>query len=115
MGDPLMQVDVADNGAVNVSSVTPEVVTDIKNTETLPLQSMLGLYEPSGKERTQLQEIYDYLSQKSNGTGDLLYQFKQLEARMSPPKLGESRLGKVYNYVSLQRQIESAEQQRNAL
>lgn len=113
MSDPL-SIEMTEEG-IEVRPLAVEPQSDTSQVETLPLQSYLNLEHPTSRELTQVREVWDYLADKANGVGDLLYQFRQLEARMSPPKLGETRLAKIYNYVNLQKQITEAEQQRDSL
>jgi hypothetical protein len=112
VSDPLIQAEVTDEG-VEVRS--PETRGTSDKVETLPLSGLLGIHDPGPRQQTQLKEIWDFLAEKANGTGDLLHQFRHLENRMSPPRLGETRLGKVYNYVALQRQLKQTEEQLNSL
>jgi hypothetical protein len=79
----------------------------------LPLEKMLGLDDAKPQERQQVKEVWDHF--KSDTTADKLYQIRSLENKLGVPRLGESRLGKIYNYVKMTQQIKELEDQRNAL
>lgn len=83
--------------------------------EVAPLRGMLGLENPGPRQNMQLKEIWDFFAEKAQGQGDLLYQFRQTENKMSPPRLGETRLSKMHTWVKLQREIKSREEHLNSL
>lgn len=112
--DPLLSVSVGEDGVVDAVA-SPGIQEDISNVETAPLQGLLGLSNPTGHELGEMKVIWEYLREVSTGVGDLLYQFRQLENRMSPPKLGESRLGKVYNYVTIQSKVKQYEKELESM
>lgn len=99
-------------------SILPEVAevrgsTDI--VELLPLQGFLNIENPESKSRTQMKEVWDFFAEGSQGKGDALHKLKMTEMKMSPPRLGETRLSKLYNYVKLQSQQKQIEAEMNAL
>lgn len=112
--DPLSSpvIEVTEEG-IEVHS--PEPQSDLSLTELLPVQGFLGIEDPGARQRTQMKAIWDYFGRDSQGTGDALFKIKQTELRMSPPKLGESRLSKLYNFVKTKTQLVDLEAQLDSL
>lgn len=73
----------------------------------------LGESELNNLNQTKLQEIWDYLSKDSELTSERLYQLRMLENRLSPPKIGQSRLEKLHDYIKAQNIVEQAEKWRD--
>lgn len=75
----------------------------------------VGESELTNQNQTLLQEIWDYLGQESKSelTIERLQALRSLENRLSPPKIGQSRLHKIHGYVQAQRMVEQAEKWRN--
>lgn len=110
--DPL-QIDTSGD---EVSVSRPATVSeDTSLVELLPVQGFLGLNDTSAKEKTQMRQVWEYFSEDAQGTGDALYKMKMTEMKMSPPRLGENRLSKLYNYVRLQQQQKIIEQEMATL
>ncbi len=76
-------------------------------------QSMLGIQEPNTQEKDQLKTIYSKTEAKSMPS--LMMALRGFENRLSAPKLGETRLGKLYHYVKAQKTVEEAEKWRNSM
>lgn len=111
--DPLAAtVEVTEDG-IEVRS--PEPQQDLSHTELLPLEGFLDVHDPGARQRTQMKAIWDYFSKDAQGTGDALFRIKQTEMKMMAPKLGESRLSKLYNYVKLQTQTQDLQAQLDSL
>lgn len=107
--DPLTPtVEVTEDG-IEVRS--PEPQSDLSAVELLPLQGFLNVDDPGARQRTQMKAIWEYFSKDAQGVGDALYRVKQTEMKMMAPKLGESRLSKLYNYVKLQTQSQDLQTQ----
>lgn len=68
-------------------------------------------------EEERINSIYQYLREKHSGQpmNELVYQLRQIESRIGPPRLGESRLYRVYSYVKGQRMVEDAERWRDSV
>ena|ERR1019366_7239682 len=102
--DPLQVAVVESEDGMEVHAPTG-VRGDANEVELLPIQGFLGVEgEPGAKARTQMKAIWDFFAEGSQGTGDALFKIKQTESKMAAPRLGETRLTKLYNYVRLQSQ-----------
>lgn len=80
-------------------------------------QSMLGIQEPNTQEKDQLKTIYEWVYSKTEvkSMPSLMMALRGFENRLSAPKLGETRLGKLYHYVKAQKTVEEAEKWRNSM
>jgi hypothetical protein len=105
-------IEVTEDG---VEVRNPEPTEDLSLVELLPLQGFLGVENPSGHMRSEMKEIWDFFAEGSQGEGDALYKVKQTEMKMSPPKLGETRLKKLFNYVKLQTHMKGLTEQLEML
>jgi hypothetical protein len=83
----------------------------------LPLQGFLNINNPTGKESTQLQDIWEHFVKHTEPKtpGNILAVVRSVENKLSPAKLGETRLGKIHNFVKLQEQIRGLEAEREQL
>lgn len=105
-------------------TVTEEKVDKPENTTTVgisayhitPIQSYLGVDHPTGTDKTQLDYVFNNLKGDSRevNLGEVLNQLRQIEHKLGVPRLGESRLGKVYNYLRSVENVKKAEQIRDA-
>ena len=107
-----VDLEVTDEG-VEVRPTQPQEDTSLN--ELIPLQGFLGVEEPGSRQRTQMKTIWDYFGKDAQGIGDALHRIKSTELKMTPPRLGESRLSKLYNYVQLKNQTANLEAQLEAL
>lgn len=112
--DPLLSpvIEVTDEG---IEVRNPEPQSDLSLVELLPVQGFLGIEDPGARQRTQMKEIWDYFSKDSQGVADALFKIKQTEMRMSPPKLGESRLSKLHSFVKTKLSLTDLEAQLDSL
>lgn len=62
----------------------------------------------------QLGEIYVLLKDDFNNMGDLLYEVKQIERRLGPAPLSETRYGRVWNWLKVSNRIKKLEKERQA-
>lgn len=81
-----------------------------------PLASFLNVDTQDPKTTEKLNYIYTELRQdtKEFNEGDMLHKLRSLEQRMGMPALGESRIGKIYNYLRASEQVRKAEKLRDA-
>lgn len=61
------------------------------------------------KDLAQLRYINDHTSSRSQNISDALKQIKRLEIKLGVPKVGETRISKLYNYLRLTDDIASLE------
>lgn len=75
----------------------------------------LGESELTNQNETILQEIWDYLGKESGSetTVERLHALRQLENKLAPPRIGQSRLAKIHSYVQAQQIVEKAEKWRD--
>lgn len=80
-----------------------------------PLAGFLSISEPTAEQREQLKAVWAYAenSTEDKSTASLLYAIQKIENRLSSPRLGETRLDKVYRYVKLQKQVDIATKMRD--
>lgn len=76
----------------------------------------VGESELTNKMQTTLNEIWEFLGQESKSelTTDRLMALRNLENRLSPPRIGQSRLYKIHQYVKAQQEVSRAEKWRNS-
>lgn len=75
----------------------------------------LGTDEMTNKNQTILNEIWEYLAKETNSelTSERLHALRALENKLSPPKIGQSRLQKIYGYIQAQKAVAQAEKWRD--
>lgn len=75
----------------------------------------IGESEMTNKTQTVLQEIWDYLAEETNSEliSEKLHALSALENRLSPPKIGQSRLIKIHQYIQAQKAVSQAEKWRD--
>jgi len=81
----------------------------------LAVKSYFELKNPTTQDQEKLKEIWEYVSKDAKYPGEASYQLRQLENRLSSPRLGESRLNKIYEYIRLSNVIDRSEKERNEL
>lgn len=76
----------------------------------------VGESELTNKMQTTLGEIWEFLGEESKSelTTDRLMALRNLENRLSPPRIGQSRLYKIHQYVKAQQEVSRAEKWRNS-
>lgn len=74
----------------------------------------IGESELTGKTQDILNDIWEYLGADAETTVDRLYALRQLENRLSPPKLGQSRLHRIHGYIQAQRAVQKMEKMRDS-
>lgn len=109
---------------VNPATSQPNatVVNDYQPFTARPYGPLLGFLdigksELTNKAQAELQELWDYLGKVTNSetTSERLHALRLMESRLSPPRIGQSRFEKLYNYVRAQQEVERAEDWRNNL
>lgn len=82
--------------------------------EILPIKSFLSIEgELDPKETEQLEYIKSVFG-KDVPMGDILSQIREIERKLGVPRLGESRLGKIYNYMRAMQNVKQAEKIRDS-
>lgn len=77
----------------------------------LALADRFGVRNPSKQEEKQLAEIWAFAKQNANSEDmqDIIWEVVHLEGVIGAPKLGESRLDKLYKYAYLRKQAAQIE------
>lgn len=110
MSDPLTsteapKVEAPLKDATSASPVAGVAYADI--------QGLLGVTHPDGQEQSQLERISAWLKDKS--PVERLTAIRHLETRLGAPKIGQTRLSNIHQYVKLQGQIKELEGARDSL
>jgi hypothetical protein len=89
-----------DNDKSPVASARSDVVAHYA------LNNRFNITSPSKEEDSKLAEIWAYAkgNSKSDNIPDIVWEVIHLEGVIGSPKLGESRLDKLYKYCKLRRQ-----------
>lgn len=95
---------------------SPSAITSDVDHST-PLAGFLNVSQPTAEQREQLKTVWAYAenSTEDKSVASLLYAIQKIENRLSSPKLGETRLDKVYRYVKLQKQVDIATKMRDSM
>lgn len=89
-----------------------ELAGKLAEISKIQIQSFFGINEMSPAESKMLSEMSTLMEGKQDA--DLLWEIRNIENRIGTPPLGMSRLQHVYNYLTIQRQINQLEHKRNA-
>lgn len=83
-----------------------EVDPTVEPTEHLALLQHFNIDIPNKQETGKLQEIWEYGKKmsKSGDIQDVIWQVMHLERTLGAPRLGESRLDRLYRWAKLKRQ-----------
>ena len=116
MSDPLMptiEVTREDN-EVKVKTIEPTSGSEV--IKATPLTSFLQIENPTPKEQDQLKEVWEYVLEdsKSELRSEQLYTLRQMEQRLAAPRLGQTRVDQLHQFVEVSRQVRSAEKLRNS-
>lgn len=101
--------------AVQVEMKVPEGIT--RHLFTHDNQPLAGFLHAAPADADKLTEIADFFrgdKQEFNDI-DLLQAVRSIENRLGTPALNERRVDQVFRYVTIQRQIDSLEKERDVL
>ena len=101
-----------ENGSMGVEVKAPE--GEVKT--YLPLQGFLEIDSTDKETSDKLKDVWDYFNKdgkKSNA--EILYEIRSQENKMGGIGLNETRLGKIYQYVKIRKDIETNEKLLNEL
>lgn len=83
--------------------------------DAIKVVSLLG-GDPNDSNGTgQAKFIRDYFYKEGMTDADLMYAIKSVENRLGALKMGETRLGKIYEYARIRKNIETNEKLLNEL
>lgn len=89
-----------------------ELSAKLAEVSKIQIQGFFGLSDMTPAESKMLNEMSSLLEGKQDA--ELLWEIKNIENRIGVPPLGMSRIQHVYNYLSIQRQINQLEHKRDA-
>lgn len=114
MSDPLIptvEIERKEDGSahVTVSESSQEVIAT-------PLTTFLQIQNPTSEEKNQLKEVWDYITaeSKSDMTSERLMTLRHIEQRLAAPRLGQTRLAQLHQYVTTDKQVRSVEKLRDS-
>lgn len=110
---PSIDVERGDDGMMSVKVRTPES-TVVKAT---PLTGFLQLVSPTSAEQDKLKEIWSYVEEMTDSEleTERLWAVRNIEQKLAAPRLGQTRLDQLYQYVTTDRQAKAAEKLRDSL
>lgn len=100
-------------------SVTVEVKPTFRESEVkiAPLNNYFDLDRKiSNKEKQQLEQIMEFLEEDTDTKveGNIYVALRNIEEKLTSPKLGETRIGKIHNYIKVLQEIKQAEKERDS-
>lgn len=63
----------------------------------------------------QLNDIYSMLSGNGEKMGDILQKIRDIDNRMGQPSFGETRPGRIWNYLRIHNQVVDLQKRRDAM
>lgn len=105
--DDKIIVTPTDTGAeVTVDQTT----TPSETVDYTPLQGMLNVEEPTTDDKDALKAVWDYFNPDGKkSAAEVMWAVRDVENKLQPARMGETRLNKVYEYVRLRKDIETNE------
>lgn len=100
-------------------TVTVEVKPTFRQAEVkiAPLNNYFDIdRKTTNKETQQLEGIMEFLEQDTDTKteGNIYMALRNIEEKLTSPKLGETRIGKIFNYIKILQQIKEDEKERDS-
>jgi hypothetical protein len=99
----------------DVVDVTVEQKSAPVEIEAVKIVGLLGGKENDSDATNQAKFVRDYFYKEGMTDAELMYAIKSVENRLGVLKMGETRLGKVYEYARIRKDIETNERLLNEL
>jgi hypothetical protein len=99
----------------DVVDVTVEQKSAPVEIEAVKIVNLLGGKEHDTDASNQAKFVRDYFYKEGMTDAELMYAIKSVENRLGVLKMGETRLGKVYEYARIRKDIETNERLLNEL
>jgi len=99
----------------DVVDVTVEQKSAPVEIEAVKIVNLLGGKENDSDATNQAKFVRDYFYKEGMTDAELMYAIKSVENRLGVLKMGETRLGKVYEYARIRKDIETNERLLNEL
>lgn len=103
----------------NTNDLTP-VIHNIGNSIPMEVYAYFNISDPlditNSEVKRKLNNILAYAWEKTGGgeLGDLLLTIREMEDSVSAPDINSQRYDKIYNLITIQRQINDLEKQKKA-
>lgn len=81
--------------------------------QTASLHSMFSIVNPTTEEADMLKVVQEHF--KDRNDVDTIVGVRSIENRVGAPKMGETRLSRVYQYIKANQQVQEAEKLRDSL
>lgn len=71
----------------------------------------------TNKEKQQLKDIMEFLEKDTDtkNEANIYVALRNIEEKLTSPKIGETRIGKIHNYIKTLKAIKEAEEERDSL
>lgn len=90
--------------------VNVERSTDHESVDYTPIQGMLGVEEPTSSDKDNLKDVWTYFNPDGKkSAAEVMWAVRDVENKLEPARMGETRLNKIYEYVKLRKTIEENE------
>ncbi len=89
--------------------VNVERSTDHESVDYTPIQGMLGVEEPTTDDKAALKMVWDYFKGEGKSAAEVMWGIRDIENKLQPARMGETRLNKLYEYVKLRKTLEDTE------
>lgn len=87
--------------------------------EGMPLEMIryfdIDVRQIDNRIRKQIMDIYTFSCQEGDSIGDILLKVRAVEKRLGVSSLNETRYGRIWNWLKINRNIEELHKQRSAL
>lgn len=104
MNDEIVVTPKDQGVEVSVEATTPESV------DYTPLQGMLSVTEPTTEDKDALKDVWAYFNPDGKkSAAEVMWAVRDVESKLQPARMGETRLAKIYEYVKLRKNIENDE------
>lgn len=101
------------------SDLLPSDTGAVQHTETHhALKNFFEIMdEPGHEENIRLERVWEYLQEKypNQSLNEYKYQLRRLEDKIGVPRIGETRLGKLHQYIQAQKHVEEALRWRKSI
>jgi len=84
--------------------------TAVESVDYTPLQGMLNISEPTTGDKDALKDVWAYFNPDGKkSAAEVMWAVRDVENKLQPARMGETRLAKIYEYVKLRKNIENDE------
>ena len=109
------EITVTPKHGGDVVDVSPISQSEPVHVEAVKVVNLLGADMNDSDASKQAEFVRDYFYKDGMTDADLMYAIKSVENRLGALKMGETRLGKIYEYARIRKDIETNEKLLNEL